>query len=101
MQETNAISARLLQVTGLGLVQMLRVFEQPQLHGVITVGCGRLALRHDTRPCLYQRDRNYLSFCCKDLRHAEFFAENSWTHSLIPSGFLDVHFDLPKALIST
>ena len=54
--------------------------KQAELHRVVAVGGGRLALHHHARSRFQQRDRHYLPVRPEHLRHSDLFAKNSWTH---------------------
>src|ERR1017187_119678 len=83
-QELAAFRASLFEMTRGGFVDPLRLDElhQAELHGVIPVRGGRLALHHRARTRLEQGDRHRLSVGPEHLRHSDFFTENSWTHML-------------------
>src|SRR5437867_3492953 len=83
-QKTRARAPCLLQVARLRLVDapFLDVFHQAQLHRIIAIGGGRLALRNHARTSLEQSDRHRLAICAEDLRHSNFLAKDSWTHIL-------------------
>src|SRR5262249_8870893 len=74
------------QVPRLRLIDaaFLDVFHQSELHRVITVRGGRLALRHHARTRLEQRHRHGLAVRPEHLRHSDLFAKDSWTHLLNP-----------------
>src|ERR1035441_9364779 len=82
--ELGALHAGLLEMAGGGLVDAPRLheFEQAQLHRVIAVGSGRLALHHHAGTRLQQRHRHGLSVRPEHLRHSYFLAKDSWAHLL-------------------
>src|SRR5208283_4071751 len=78
--ELHTLGAGLLQVPGIGLIRLLCILDQTELNGVITIRGRRLTLRNDARASLDKRHRDNLAIRIKHLRHADLFAENSWTH---------------------
>ena len=85
-KKTGAGAAGLLQVARLRLIDapFLDVLHQAQLHRIIALGDGRLALHHHARTGLEQRDRHRLAVCAEHLRHSNFLAKDSWCHLLNP-----------------
>ena len=63
------------------LILLFRVLKQPKLDGVVTIGSRRFPLGDHTGTRFHKCYRNHLPVRCKYLRHANFLAENSWTHS--------------------
>ena len=53
---------------------------KPELHRIVAVRGGRLALHHHARPRLEQRDRHGLPVGPEHLRHSNLFAKDSWAH---------------------
>src|ERR1700752_2143857 len=80
--ELRALDAGLFQMPRHRLINSCRLheLEQSELHRIVAVRSGRLALHHHARPGLQQRDRNPLPVREKDLLHTDFFAKYSWTH---------------------
>src|SRR5208283_1761451 len=81
-QEFASFRAGLLEMTRGGLVNPLRLDElgQAELHRVVPIRAGRLALHHRARTRLEQGDRHSLSVGPEHLRHSDFLTKNSWTH---------------------
>ncbi len=69
---------------GLRLVLLLGVLHQSQLNGIVAIGGRRFPLRHHARARFDQCHRDYLPIRREHLRHADLFAENSWTHVSFP-----------------
>src|SRR6185369_14477957 len=83
--ELRSLHPGLLQMPRRRLVDAGRLdeFEQAELHRVVAVGGGRLALHHHARSGLEQSDRNHLPVRPEYLRHADLSSKNSWTHKKI------------------
>src|SRR6185437_13763257 len=79
-QELDAFGARFRQVFLHRLVRLFGILDQAELHAIVAVGRGGLALRHHARARLDERHRDYLPLRSEHLRHTDLFAENSWTH---------------------
>src|SRR5690242_16191857 len=77
-----ALDASLFQPAGGRLVDPVRldVLKQPELHRIVTVRGGRLALHHHARAGFQQRYRHHLSVGTEQLRHSNLLAKDSWTH---------------------
>ncbi len=75
-QILHTVGAGLLQVRRhrLGRARGLGKFHKSKLHGVVAIGNRRLALNHNTRSRLEQRNRHNLSIRAEHLRHPDFLA---------------------------
>jgi hypothetical protein len=75
-QELDSFRAGFLQVAGKRFrgARGLCEFHQAELHRVVTVSGGRLALDHHAGSRLEQRDWNDLAVGAKYLRHSDFLA---------------------------
>src|SRR5437868_12531347 len=77
--------ASLLEVAAHRLVDVLQrdrpIFNQPELHRVVTVTtCGHLLLHHDARPRLDDRHRRDRAIFGEQLRHPNFAPDDSINH---------------------
>ena len=80
--EARPFHSGLLQMPGHRLVDARRLdkLHQAELHRIVAVGSGRLALYHHARTRLHQRHRHGLPVWPEHLRHTDLFAKDSWTH---------------------
>ena len=81
--------ARLLEVTGLGLVQqllgtVLRQRAEAHLNGLVAVGFHSLLLHHGAGARFNHGDRNETAVFSEDLRHADLFAHDRFLHVFVP-----------------
>src|SRR5437764_1291707 len=82
-------TARLFKVATHRLVDVLQfdrpIFDQSDLHSVITIlAARRLLLHDDARPCLDDRHRSDRAIGRKYLRHANFLPDDSVNHCRLP-----------------
>jgi hypothetical protein len=61
----------------LGYASRLDELDQPDLRGLVAIPGSGLQLRDHTRPSLQNGDRVYITLLIEDLRHADFFTQNS------------------------
>src|SRR5580700_2543395 len=58
---------------------------EAKLNRVVSVGCRRLSLHDETGARLQEGHRDHLPIRPEQLRHADLFSQNSWTHLFSPS----------------
>src|SRR5580658_6489583 len=93
--------ARLLVMSGLGLVHALRLhkFNQAQLHRVVAVLVFRAALHHHARAGLQHRARNGRAVIGEDLRHPQLDSQYS-VDSHVSRSFLTISSTLLDAVFA-
>ena len=75
----------LLEMAGSRLVRLVLAVDEPDLHGLVAVGLGRLALDHHARTGLEHGRRFERPVPEEQLGHPDFLADDSCDHTVPPT----------------